>query len=154
MNAAALQRIVCERLQTVEERLTAACQRSGRSRQDVTLVAVTKTVSAELAALLPGCGLRELGESRPQELAHKAEHGRKVLPAPVDVRWHMIGHMQRNKIGLILPWVHLIHSVDSVRLLQALDKESVRQGWQPSVLLEVNTSGEQSKQGFDTVQVN
>ena len=87
--------------------------RAGRKRSDVTLVAVTKTVSAELAALLPEMGVRDLGENRPQELWHKAA----ILPP--DVRWHVIGHLQRNKIDKTLPLVQMIHSVDSVRLLQA-----------------------------------
>jgi pyridoxal phosphate enzyme (YggS family) len=153
MDESALERILHERLQTVEERLTAACRRSGRSRQDVTLVAVTKTISAQMAALLPDWGLVDLGESRPQELVHKVEHWRTVHPLRVDVRWHMIGHLQRNKIDKVLPLAHLIHSVDSIRLLQALDKEAVRQDLNPAVLLEVNTSGEDNKHGFDPAQV-
>jgi pyridoxal phosphate enzyme (YggS family) len=156
MNESALERIVQERLLAVEERLTAACHRSGRTRHDVTLVAVTKSISAELAAMLPGWGLVELGENRPQELAHKIAHWqnvRKTRPSAAIAHWHMIGHLQRNKIELILPFIHLIHSVDSLRLLQALDKEAAQQGLYPSVLLQVNTSGEASKQGFEPAHV-
>src|SRR5476651_1367124 len=96
-------------LGAVEERIVKACARAGRPRAEVTLIAVTKTVSAEVAALLPELGVRDLGESRPQELWRKAE----ILPK--DVRWHFIGHLQRNKIERTLPLVHMIHAVDSVR---------------------------------------
>src|SRR5438132_373128 len=80
---------LAERLAAVEERLRAACRRAGRDRGEVTLVAVTKTVSAEVAALLPGLGVADLGESRPQEL------WRKAAALPASVRWHLIGHLQR-----------------------------------------------------------
>jgi pyridoxal phosphate enzyme (YggS family) len=155
MNAAALERIVLERLQAVEQRISAACHRSGRSRQDVTIVAVTKTISGEFAALLPEWGIQDLGENRPQELAHKADHRRKLQSCEIkrkEIRWHMIGHLQRNKIQQILPLTTLIHSVDSIRLLQALDKEAAGHGVVP-VLLQINTSGEASKQGFDAAEV-
>src|SRR5262245_34382832 len=98
--AAALAR----RLQAVEQRLGDACRRAGRDRAGVTLVAVTKTVSAEAAAALPGLGVLDLGESRPQEL------WRKAAALPPTVRWHLIGHLQRNKIAQTLPQVRLIHS--------------------------------------------
>ena len=107
------------------------------------MVAVTKTISAETAALLPELGLLDLGENRPQELWHKAG----ALPA--SIRWHLIGHLQRNKIERTLQVTQWIHSVDSVRLLDALDQEAgKRTGARVNVLLEVNASGETSKQGF------
>jgi len=133
--------LLSARLAAVEERLAAACRRSGRPRSAVTLVAVTKTVSAATAALLPGLGVLDLGENRPQELWSKAEH-------ITGVRWHLIGHLQRNKIERTVPLVQLIHAVDSLRLLAALEEEAVRTGRTPEVLLEVNASGEASKQGF------
>ena len=129
-------------LASVEERIAAACARAGRPRADVTLVAVTKTVSTEVAALLPELGVANLGENRPQELWRKAE------ALPPSVHWHMIGHLQRNKIERTLPIATLIHAVDSVRLLEALDTEAVKQDRDVEVLLEVNVSGEASKQGF------
>ncbi len=104
----------------------------------MTLVAVTKTVSIAVAGLLPALGLLDLGENRPQELWRKAE----ILPR--SVRWHLIGHLQRNKIERTLPLVRLIHSVDSLRLLEALEQF----GQPVDVLLEVNASGEESKHGF------
>jgi pyridoxal phosphate enzyme (YggS family) len=138
------------RLDAVEERLRAACARAGRPRAAVTLVAVTKTVSPEVAALLPGLGVGDLGENRPQELWRKAA----VLP---DVRWHLIGHLQRNKVERTLPLVRCVHSVDSLRLLTALDAEAERLAAlgrePPTVLLEVNASQEASKHGFRPEEV-
>ncbi|HTU23634.1 MAG TPA: YggS family pyridoxal phosphate-dependent enzyme [Gemmataceae bacterium] len=133
---------IAEKLAVVEERLNAACRRAGRARSEVTLVAVTKTVSAEVAALLPELGVYDLGESRPQELWRKAA----VLAAPV--RWHLIGHLQRNKIERTLPLVHCIHSVDSMRLLEALEAACRQASRTVLVLLEVNASREASKHGF------
>ncbi len=133
---------LAERFQVIEERLGAVCRRSGRPRQAVALVAVTKTVSVEVAALLPSLGVLDLGESRPQELWHKAA----VLPATV--RWHLIGHLQRNKVERTLPLCTLIHSVDSLRLLETIEREAGKQGKSPEVLLEVNASRELSKHGF------
>jgi pyridoxal phosphate enzyme (YggS family) len=139
--------ILADRLAAVEERLRAACKRAGRQREQITLVAVTKTVSAEIAALLHGLGILDLGESRPQELWQKAA----ALPATA--RWHLIGHLQRNKIERTLPFVRLIHSVDSTRLLQAIEAEAARQDRTADVLLEVNVSGELSKNGFQASEV-
>lgn len=147
MSAVDLPARLQERLAAVEARIQGACRRAGRPRGDVTLVAVTKTVSAETAALLPGLGVLDLGESRPQELWHKAA----LLPATV--RWHQIGHLQRNKIDRTLPLATLIHSADSVRLLTALEEETARQERTVDVLLEVNASGEASKQGFQPDEV-
>src|SRR5581483_6610352 len=138
----AVESLLGERLTAIETRLTAACRRAGRARAEVTLVAVTKTVGAEVAAPLPALGVFDLGENRPQELWRKAER------LPRTVRWHLIGHLQRNKIERTLPLVRLIHSVDSVRLLEALEHEAGRQGRKVEVLLEVNASGEASKHGF------
>jgi pyridoxal phosphate enzyme (YggS family) len=133
---------LAERIDSVRDRMAAACRRAGRVPEEVTLVAVTKTVSAEIASLLPDLGIFDLGESRPQELWKKAA----ALPGMV--RWHLIGHLQRNKIAATLPLVSMIHSVDSVRLLQALEEAAAQQERTVPVLLEVNASGETNKQGF------
>src|SRR5262245_47279964 len=109
MTVSSRQAILSDHVQAIDERIVTASKRSGRSRGDVTLVAVTKTVTAEVAALLPLLGVLDLGENRPQELWHKAA----VLQP--SVRWHLIGHLQRNKIERTLPLVHLCHSVDSPR---------------------------------------
>src|SRR5262245_36936949 len=113
--------VLASRLQVVEERLQAACRRAGRQRSEVALVAVTKTVAPGVAAELHRLGIVDLGESRPQEL------WRKAAALPSSVRWHLVGHLQRNKIERTLPLVTLVHSVDSLRLLTALDEEAGRQ---------------------------
>ena len=138
--------MLAKRLAAVEERLSAACRRAGRSRAEVTLIAVTKTVSAEVAALLPGLGIHDLGESRPQELWRKAG----VVPM---VRWHLIGHLQRNKIERTLPLIEHLHSVDSLRLLEALEEACRQTSRTLPALLEVNASGEASKHGFTPAEV-
>jgi pyridoxal phosphate enzyme (YggS family) len=130
----------------VEERLRAACRRAGRAREEVTLVAVTKTVEPAVAAAVAALGVRDLGESRPQELWRKAA----ALP---DVRWHLIGHLQRNKVERTLPMVVCIHSVDSLRLLEAIDGEAAARGLPVEVLLECNASGEASKHGLAPEEV-
>jgi pyridoxal phosphate enzyme (YggS family) len=135
------------RLAAVEERLRAACRRAGRPRGDVTLVAVTKTVPVAVAALLPGLGVPDLGENRPQEL------WRKAAALPGTVRWHLIGHLQRNKVERTLPLVYRIHSVDSLRLLHALEGEAGGRPEPVEVLLEVNASREASKHGFAPEEV-
>lgn len=138
--------MLAERLAIVEERLRAACRRAGRERSEVTLVAVTKTVAAEVAALLPGLGVQDLGESRPQELWRKAA----VVPG---VRWHLVGHLQRNKIERTLPLLSRIHSVDSLRLLDALEEACRQASRTLPALLEINASREASKHGFTPVEV-
>jgi pyridoxal phosphate enzyme (YggS family) len=156
--------VLANRLAMVEERITAACRRGGRERSQVTLVAVTKTVGAEVAALLPALGVRDLGENRPQELWRKAallspgargaivprassgDYRPPLADRVVDVRWHLIGHLQRNKVERTVPLVCLIHSVDSLRLLHEL--EATNSDGPLAVLLEVNASGEGSKHGF------
>jgi pyridoxal phosphate enzyme (YggS family) len=126
-------------IDAVEARIAGACARAGRTRAEVMLVAVTKTVPAEMAQIVAELGILDLGENRPQELWSKAER------LPGTIRWHLIGHLQRNKIERTLPIAHRIHAVDSVRLLQALEQAA---DGPVNVLLEVNASGEPSKQGF------
>jgi pyridoxal phosphate enzyme (YggS family) len=128
-------------LHVVEQRIADACRRAGRRRDEVTLVAVTKSASTELAGLLVELGVLHLGESRPQEL------WRKRAALPNTVHWHLVGHLQRNKIERTLP-VYLIHSVDRLPLLTALDQEAARSGMDVNVLLEVNASRERTKMGF------
>jgi PLP dependent protein len=134
---------LADRLGAVETRIRAACARAGRSRAEVTLITVTKTVGIHVARVLPDLGVLDLGESRPQELWRKA-----ALLDDVPIRWHQVGHLQRNKVERTLPLVDLIHSIDSLRLLEAINKEAQKNEQPASVLLEVNVSGEQSKHGF------
>ena len=146
MNSEEQAAILQKNLDKVEERIASSCEKVARKRNEVTLVGVSKTVDSSLAKLLMEKGIDHLGESRPQELWNKASH----LP---NAKWHFIGHMQRNKIDKTLPLIHLFHSVDSLRLLQALDSECQKQNLKLDFLLEVNISGEENKQGFDPSSV-
>jgi pyridoxal phosphate enzyme (YggS family) len=141
MNDSELRAALTDRVAAVEERIAAACRRAGRDRAGVALVAVTKTVSPRVAAVLPGLGVADLGESRPQELWKK----QAAVPA---ARWHLVGHLQRNKIDKTIPLVVLTHSVDSDRLLSALHEFGTKRGPPVPVLLEVNCSREEAKGGF------
>ncbi|MBL8965200.1 MAG: YggS family pyridoxal phosphate enzyme, partial [Phycisphaerae bacterium] len=138
---------IANNLALVRERIAAAAGRSGRSASDVTLVAVTKYVAADVAQAVLAAGCTDLGESRPQELWAKAE---TVGP---DVRWHLIGHLQRNKVRRTLPLVHLIQSVDSRRLLATLNEEATLAGQKVSVLLEANISGDATKTGLPPAEL-
>ncbi len=142
MNEIQLKDRIGARVLTVRERLGQACHRCGRSPDSVRLVAVTKTVSPQIAAILVELGQIDLGENRPQEL------WRKAAELPANVHWHLIGHLQRNKIERTLPLVYCFHAVDSSRLLDALEAEAAKLGRRLPVLLEVNASRESAKQGW------
>ena len=140
-----------DNLLRVRERIAGAATAAGRSPDDVTLVGVTKYVGASQAAELVAAGCTDLGESRPQQLWDKvgevaSSFGERAGASSPPVRWHLIGHLQRNKVRHTLPLVSLIHSVDSERLLAAIDNEGVNPPQR--VLLEVNTSGEAAKHGL------
>ncbi len=141
-----LRNLLTDRLTETILRIGEACARVGRDPKEVTLVAVTKTVSVRVAGLLPELGVFDLGENRPQSLWSKAE-----ALAGRSIRWHMIGHLQRNKVERTLPIVELIHAVDSVRLLEAIGAEGAKLGIRPHVMLQVNVSREAQKNGFDLV---
>jgi PLP dependent protein len=143
--------VISENLAGVRQRIAAAAARSGRAADDVTLVAVTKYVSAEVVRPLVAAGCLDLGESRPQLLWEKA-----ASLADLPIRWHLIGHLQRNKVRRTLPLVTMIHSVDSARLLAAVDEEQGTgdEGRETvPVLLEVNVSGEAAKHGFGAEEI-
>ncbi len=129
-------------LDTVRRRLRSACERVGRDPASVRLVAVTKTVGPDTARALVGLGVGDIAENRVQEAASK-----QAALVGVPVRWHMIGHLQTNKAGQAVRMFDLIHSVDSVRLAQALDKQAAAAGKAVRVLVQVNVSGEESKFG-------
>jgi len=131
---------IAENVAGVRGRIADAAARSGRQASQITLVAVTKYVSAEMVRPLIAAGCIDLGESRPQQLWEKA-----AALADVPVRWHLIGHLQRNKVRRTLPLVTMMHSVDSSRLLSAIEEEQLDT---LPVLLEVNISGEAAKQGL------
>ena len=135
---------VTERLAEIRELMAEACRQAGRSPADVRIIGVTKygDVDAARAVLTAGC--LDLGESRPQELWRKAEALAATEPAP---RWHLIGHLQRNKVRRTLEVVHLIHTLDSQRLLAAINEEAARQGRVCEVLIEINLAGDPGRTG-------
>ncbi|MEX2170213.1 MAG: YggS family pyridoxal phosphate-dependent enzyme [Pirellulales bacterium] len=134
---------IAHNLRLVRERIARAAEQAGRSPRDITLVAVTKYVGADEALALAALGCLDLGESRPQELWHKADDQRL---APV--HWHLIGHLQRNKVARTVPLVKMIHSIDSERLLAAVDEAAALRSEPVRALLEINTSGETAKHGL------
>lgn len=136
---------IAANLANVRERIAVAARPAGRSPDDVRLVAVTKYVDAATTQLLVDAGCYDLGESRPQQLWDKAA----ALP-DANIRWHFIGHLQRNKVRRTVPIVHLVHSGDSLRLLEELNRETIALSSPQKlpVLLEVNVSGEAAKHGF------
>ena len=137
-----------QNLAQVNQRISAAADRSGRTADDVQLVAVSKYVDAAMTDLLIQAGAEVLGENRPQALDEKFQ----TIDA-ADVQWHLIGHLQRNKVKKVVSQTALIHSVDSIRLIDAIDKAAVDQGLVAEVLLEVNVSGEAAKHGFTSEEV-
>jgi pyridoxal phosphate enzyme (YggS family) len=149
--SSAVSRAVLDRLkrnvENVLERVAAAAGRAGRAPGEVTLIAVTKTVSAETAGLLLDAGVEHLGENRVQEgeLKHAVLGGR--------CHWHMIGHLQTNKVKKALRVFRTIHAVDSERLLQEISRRAGINGARPDILLEVNVSGEESKYGLRSKEV-
>lgn len=130
-----------ENLYQVQENMKEACRRSGRAESDVTLIAVSKTKPLPMLEEVYSLGIRDFGENKVQELVDKAEQ------LPDDIRWHMIGHLQRNKVKYIVDKVYMIHCVDSLRLAEEISKEAVKRGIIVNILIEVNVAGEESKFG-------
>ena len=129
-------------IQSVKEKIARAAHRAGRDPQDIKLLAVTKTVSVEVAKQVYACGIKDLGESKVQELQ------KKYALLPIDTVWHMIGHLQTNKIKYIIDKVALIHSLDRVSLAEEINRQALLLGKTVQVLVEVNISGEVSKFGI------
>jgi pyridoxal phosphate enzyme (YggS family) len=154
-----MKRRLLDNLRRVQDRIASAAQRSGRDPDTVTLVAVTKTVELDVIRQLLDLGVRDIGESRVLELAKRAgmihEHlQRRVAWAsqpPAEhgarPRWHMIGHLQRNKVRAVLPWTDLIHSLDSLRLAEAISAHAEKLARPANVLMEINATGEKTKFG-------
>ena len=136
-----------ENLQEVEERIQEACRRAGRDRSEVTLVAVSKTKPVSMLKEAYDLGVRVFGENKVQEIREKYE------ALPKDIEWHMIGHLQTNKVKYIADKVSLIHSVDSLRLAETIEKEAVKHNIIVDILLEVNVAEEESKFGIKTSEV-
>jgi hypothetical protein len=138
---------ISENLAEVQRRIRKACERSGRSVDDVTLIAVSKTKPLEDLQTAYAAGSRNFGENKVQEIVQKAPQ------MPQDTRFHMIGHLQRNKVRQVLPLVKLIHSVDSLRLAEQIESDAAKAGLDIDILLEVNVAGEESKFGLAPEEV-
>lgn len=136
-----------ENLENVEEKMKKACTEAGRDREEVTLIAVSKTKPVSVLKEAYDLGVRVFGENKAQELAEKYD------ALPKDIHWHMIGHLQRNKIKYIIDKVDLIHSVDSIRLAEAIEKEAAKRNITTNILIEVNVAGEESKFGLAPEEV-
>ena len=139
--------MLSDNLHEVQENIRKACERSGRNPEDVTLIAVSKTKPVSDIEQIYAAGIREFGENKVQEMNDK----QKVLPG--DINWHMIGHLQRNKVKYIVDNVAMIHSVDSVRLAEEISKEAVKKNVAVDILVEVNVAKEESKFGLYTEDV-
>ena len=139
-----LEKQLSENLAQIRERIAAASARAGRSEDSVHLVAVTKYASWPWVEALVNLGVRDLGESRPQQLLERYE----LLQHIPEVRWHLIGHLQRNKVRPMLACASRFHSVDTFRLLERMELLAGELAARPRVFLEVNISGEASKDGF------
>jgi pyridoxal phosphate enzyme (YggS family) len=148
MSESQLETRLSQNLSEVRGRIGAAARRAGRAPADISLVGVTKYAGPLVARKLFEAGLTAFGESRPQELWHKSE-----ALADLPIHWHLIGHLQRNKVRRTLPLVTLIHSVDSSRLFDEVSREGIAQGRTADVLLEVNISGDAAKHGLAPLEV-
>ena len=128
----------------IQEQINNACARVGRDKEQVQLIAVSKTKPVEMLQRLYDHGCRDFGENKVQELVEKYE------TLPKDIRWHMIGHLQRNKVKYIVDKVYLIHSVDSLRLAEEISKEACKKNVTVNILIEVNVAQEETKFGLKT----
>ncbi|HEX6134541.1 MAG TPA: YggS family pyridoxal phosphate-dependent enzyme [Longimicrobiales bacterium] len=135
-------------LERVEERISRALERVGRA-DTVRVVAVTKGHPAEAVRAAVACGLHDIGENRVQELEAKRV---EVSGSGIEVRWHLIGHLQRNKVRRAVQLMDMIHSIDSLRLARELALEAERAGVEVRGLVQVNVSGEETKGGFDAAR--
>ena len=134
--------MIRENLKTVEQNITNACKRAGRLREEVTLIAVSKTKPLPMLNEVLDTGILDFGENKVQELAMKYEQ------LPTDIRWHLIGHLQTNKVKYIVDKVELIHSVDSYRLAEQIEREAAKLNIICSILIEVNIAKEDTKFGL------
>lgn len=128
-------------LEAVENKIRRASEEAGRDPSEVTLIAVSKTKPVEMIEEFYGLGVRDFGENKVQELIDKYDR------LPKDIRWHLIGHLQTNKVKYVVDKAYMIHSVDSLKLAKEISKEAGKKGVTARVLIEVNVSGEESKFG-------
>lgn len=139
--------MIKENLSVVEQNIQNACLRAGRLREEVTLIAVSKTKPVSMIEEVMAEGIVDFGENKVQELSTKYE----ILPK--DLRWHLIGHLQTNKVKYIVDKAVLIHSVDSYKLAEQIDKEAAKKGIICDILIEVNVAGEDTKFGVSAEEV-
>ncbi len=136
-----------DNLREVEANIQKACERAGRAREEVTLIAVSKTKPISMLEEIYDEGIRHFGENKVQELCDKYENMEK------DIKWHMIGHLQRNKVKSVIDKATLIHSVDSIRLAETIETEAAKKDLIVDVLIEVNVAEEDSKFGLKVEEV-
>lgn len=136
-----------DNLREVEQKISEACERAGRKREEVTLVAVSKTKPVSMLEEIYDENIRHFGENKVQELVDK--YGQM----PKDIHWHMIGHLQRNKVKAVIDKATLIHSVDSIRLAEAIEQEATKKDIIVDILIEVNVAEEDSKFGLKVDEV-
>lgn len=134
--------MLSQNLREVESNIKSACERVGRARESVTLIAVSKTQPVSAIEEAYALGIRDFGENKVKEMLGKEPQ------LPADIRWHLIGHLQTNKVKSVLSNTVLIHSLDSLKLLDAVDFEAMKQKITVEGLLEVNVAEEESKFGF------
>ena len=140
--------MIKDNLLDVEKRVQAACDRAGRNRSDVTLIAVSKTKPVSMIEECMAEGIIDFGENKVQELCDKY----KVIAKPLN--WHMIGHLQRNKVKYIVDKACLIHSVDSIRLAEQINTEAMKKNTTVNVLIEVNVANEDTKFGVSVEETH
>lgn len=138
--------MIRENLNTVTDKIKNAAAETGRKPEEVTLIAVSKTKPLAMIEEAYACGCRDFGENKVQELCDKYE----LLPK--DIRWHLIGHLQRNKVKYVVGKTCLIHSVDSLRLAEEIQKEAEKKQTDVDILIEVNMAGEESKFGVTPME--
>lgn len=139
--------MIAENLRQVRENIRRACQAAGRNPQEVTLIAVSKTKPVSALQEAYDADARVFGENKVQEIMDKYDR------LPSDIQWHMIGHLQRNKVKYIVDKVAMIHSVDSLRLAETIEQEAAKHNVKVPVLIEVNVAQEESKFGLRTDEV-
>ena len=140
--------MVAENLKQVQKNIEEACERIKRDPGEVTLIAVSKTKPVSMLKEAYDAGARVFGENKVQEIVDKYDQ------MPSDVQWHMIGHLQRNKVKYIIDKVAMIHSVDSIRLAEAIEKEAAKKDVVVPILIEVNVAQEESKFGLKPEEVS
>lgn len=140
-----------ENIENIEQRIQTACNNAGRSRSEVTLIAVSKTKPASMVKDAYDLGMRYFGENKVQEIVQKTEELQGEFADPIE--WHLIGHLQRNKVKYIVDKVSLIHSIDSLRLALQVEEEAEKKNCICDILLEVNIAKEDTKFGLKYEEV-